>query len=504
MSDVTVSPEGRKLLRLEVRNSQTPIERKPEWIKTRAVMGPEYKELKSLVKREGLHTVCEEAGCPNIYECWEDREATFLIGGDQCTRRCDFCQIDTGKPLALDRERRVRRAHRAGRIAVEHHRGQFGEAARLPLRRRPARRFIPEQPERPQQPRVRHLASGKSRRRRRICVRGSGDPCQPSSRKSRVCHPEHSENGGRDIEQACAFDGRLRRDAGAGGQNDPGRALPPGRDHHRHAIGTGDVRQTSDQAIEEAPRSGDHAAEGGLAGGFEREPSLLQNRLMDEDGVRRRFAALGEHPHGCRLHGGGPRHAELESPDRVAVFLAVERGGRDQGSEHGRRYAAGVDTPNSDGVTPFGRRAVQRQRPAPRRNARGLGKRVVDVEAAPLGARTACRPADGARGDAARLEARPDRIDPPRRLADRTQAARPRLLVPPDAVDLRLDSRDDRRRGRRPDAGRRAGEPAADSLRPQRRQTRHLSGQGLGVEPRPIHPGRADREEFGHAAMRSR
>ncbi len=67
-------------------------------------MGPEYTELKSLVKREGLHTVCEEAGCPNIYECWEDREATFLIGGEQCTRRCDFCQIDTGKPDALDRD----------------------------------------------------------------------------------------------------------------------------------------------------------------------------------------------------------------------------------------------------------------------------------------------------------------------------------------------------------------------------------------------------------------
>jgi lipoyl synthase len=101
---VTVAPEGRKLLRVEVRNSQTPIEKKPPWIKTKARMGPEYTALKSLVKREGLHTVCEEAGCPNIYECWEDREATFLIGGDQCTRRCDFCQIDTGKPAALDRE----------------------------------------------------------------------------------------------------------------------------------------------------------------------------------------------------------------------------------------------------------------------------------------------------------------------------------------------------------------------------------------------------------------
>jgi lipoyl synthase len=65
-------------------------------------MGPEYKALQTLVKSEGLHTVCQEAGCPNIFECWEDREATFLIGGDQCTRRCDFCQIDTGKPVEFD------------------------------------------------------------------------------------------------------------------------------------------------------------------------------------------------------------------------------------------------------------------------------------------------------------------------------------------------------------------------------------------------------------------
>ncbi|GAA4890090.1 lipoyl synthase [Streptomonospora salina] len=100
---MTVTPEGRKLLRIEARNSETPIERKPSWIKIKAKMGPEYSALHSLVKREGLHTVCQEAGCPNIYECWEDREATFLIGGDQCTRRCDFCQISTGKPSPLDR-----------------------------------------------------------------------------------------------------------------------------------------------------------------------------------------------------------------------------------------------------------------------------------------------------------------------------------------------------------------------------------------------------------------
>jgi len=92
----------RKLLRLEVRNSSVPIERKPEWIRTTAKMGPEYQKLQGLVKEKELHTVCQEAGCPNIFECWEDKEATFLIGGSQCTRRCDFCQIDTGKPAAFD------------------------------------------------------------------------------------------------------------------------------------------------------------------------------------------------------------------------------------------------------------------------------------------------------------------------------------------------------------------------------------------------------------------
>ena len=101
---MTMAPEGRKLLRIEARNAETPIERKPEWIKTRANMGPEYTRLRTLVKSEGLHTVCQEAACPNIFDCWEDKEATFLIGGDRCTRRCDFCNIDTGKPLPIDRE----------------------------------------------------------------------------------------------------------------------------------------------------------------------------------------------------------------------------------------------------------------------------------------------------------------------------------------------------------------------------------------------------------------
>ncbi|GAB2974444.1 lipoyl synthase [Frigoribacterium salinisoli] len=100
---MSAAPEGRRLLRVEARNAATPIEQKPAWIRTTAKQGAEYRALTDLVADKGLHTVCQEAGCPNVYECWEDREATFLIGGAQCTRRCDFCQIDTGRPSPLDR-----------------------------------------------------------------------------------------------------------------------------------------------------------------------------------------------------------------------------------------------------------------------------------------------------------------------------------------------------------------------------------------------------------------
>ena len=104
MTITTPAPEGRKLLRIEARNAQTPIEKKPEWIRNKAKFGPEYTKLRALVTNENLHTVCQEAACPNIFECWEDREATFLIGGHACTRRCDFCNIDTGKPEPLDKD----------------------------------------------------------------------------------------------------------------------------------------------------------------------------------------------------------------------------------------------------------------------------------------------------------------------------------------------------------------------------------------------------------------
>lgn len=101
---MTVTPEGRKLLRVEARNAQTPIEHKPRWIRNQVRPGPSYKDMKNRVSGASLHTVCQEAGCPNIHECWEDREATFLIGGDKCTRRCDFCQITSSKPDALDKD----------------------------------------------------------------------------------------------------------------------------------------------------------------------------------------------------------------------------------------------------------------------------------------------------------------------------------------------------------------------------------------------------------------
>src|ERR1700744_5768375 len=141
------------MLRLEARNSQVPIERKPPWIKTRLRTGPAYTELKTLVSREGLHTVCEEAGCPNIFECWEDREATFLIGGDQCTRRCDFCQIDTGKPQPLD-EGEPRRGAAAGGGVGGREGAEVRDRDRRGARRPARRRRVAVRADLPRDPRL--------------------------------------------------------------------------------------------------------------------------------------------------------------------------------------------------------------------------------------------------------------------------------------------------------------------------------------------------------------
>ncbi|MGH2659592.1 MAG: lipoyl synthase [Actinomycetota bacterium] len=92
-----------------------PAARRPEWLKVKARTGPNYAELKQLMRGLSLHTVCEEAGCPNIYECWEEREATFLILGDRCTRRCGFCDVMTARPDPVDEEepQRIAEAVRA-------------------------------------------------------------------------------------------------------------------------------------------------------------------------------------------------------------------------------------------------------------------------------------------------------------------------------------------------------------------------------------------------------
>lgn len=90
-------------------------ERKPEWLKVRAAYGENFRDVTQLMEGLELNTVCAQAACPNIYECWETREATFLIGGDDCTRRCGFCQIKTGKPDGYDRDEPRRVAE-----AVEH------------------------------------------------------------------------------------------------------------------------------------------------------------------------------------------------------------------------------------------------------------------------------------------------------------------------------------------------------------------------------------------------
>ena len=78
--------------------------RKPEWLKVRVQQGENFTELRNIMRERGLATVCEQAACPNIYECWEAREATFLLCGDLCTRRCGFCDVMTAKPHALDPE----------------------------------------------------------------------------------------------------------------------------------------------------------------------------------------------------------------------------------------------------------------------------------------------------------------------------------------------------------------------------------------------------------------
>jgi lipoic acid synthetase len=95
-------------------------ERKPPWLKVPAPGGPTYRRLKQAIEAEGLHTVCQEANCPNVGECWERGTATFMILGDVCTRRCGFCNVKTGKPTWSDPLEPLRVANQVKRMGLRH------------------------------------------------------------------------------------------------------------------------------------------------------------------------------------------------------------------------------------------------------------------------------------------------------------------------------------------------------------------------------------------------
>ncbi|CAG7649371.1 Lipoyl synthase [Paenibacillus allorhizosphaerae] len=96
------------------------IERKPDWLKIKLTTGDNYKELKNMMRGKTLHTVCEEAKCPNIHECWANRTATFMILGDICTRACRFCAVNTGLPTELDLQEPERVAEAAEQMGLRH------------------------------------------------------------------------------------------------------------------------------------------------------------------------------------------------------------------------------------------------------------------------------------------------------------------------------------------------------------------------------------------------
>lgn len=96
------------------------IEQKPDWIRIKLTTGENYTEIKDMMRSKTLHTVCEEARCPNIYECWANRTATFMILGDICTRACRFCAVNTGMPTELDLQEPERVAEAAERMGLRH------------------------------------------------------------------------------------------------------------------------------------------------------------------------------------------------------------------------------------------------------------------------------------------------------------------------------------------------------------------------------------------------
>jgi len=104
----------------KMHRADAPISKKPAWIRVKAPVSAGYRETRDIVRSHGLHTVCEEAGCPNIGECWEKKHATFMIMGDICTRACAFCNVKTGLPEPLDAAEPERVAHATAMLGLTH------------------------------------------------------------------------------------------------------------------------------------------------------------------------------------------------------------------------------------------------------------------------------------------------------------------------------------------------------------------------------------------------
>jgi lipoyl synthase len=116
----TIKSDKRSRHPEKAHRADAPMAKKPDWIRVKAPVSKGYADTRDIVRANGLHTVCEEAGCPNIGECWEKKHATFMIMGDTCTRACAFCNVKTGLPAPLDAEEPVRVAEATAKLALAH------------------------------------------------------------------------------------------------------------------------------------------------------------------------------------------------------------------------------------------------------------------------------------------------------------------------------------------------------------------------------------------------
>jgi lipoyl synthase len=116
----TISSDKRSRHPEKAHRTDAPVAKKPDWIRVKAPVSRGYVETQRIVRENGLHTVCEEAGCPNIGECWEKKHATFMIMGDTCTRACAFCNVKTGLPGPLDAAEPARVAEATAKLGLAH------------------------------------------------------------------------------------------------------------------------------------------------------------------------------------------------------------------------------------------------------------------------------------------------------------------------------------------------------------------------------------------------